>query len=263
MENIRYEIIKKHPNYIISTDGRVWDKKNNREVEYFTNPSGRKSTYLDGVYFPIDLLMGITFIREQEGYLLRFKDGDINNLNIDNLYWFLPEFEKTINDNGNEIKIPIFTIGEDGEIMEDFETISEASNFFEIHQTSITYSLKNKTFNKAIDGYVCKQEDYDIDFIDYVLNDVQENSYYIVKLNGEVKRYRTTEKILKDYPLLKQTSIHNNVKSYNLYYNKIVEGYICNYNEIEKCKEKAKERYDKKIKKELKRKDKTIYLVDR
>lgn len=260
-----FRTIKKEPDFLIGSNGKVIDKRTNEEIKPHTNIIGRPSVDLNGKNYSLDLLVALTFLSEQEGYLIKHRNGDINDISVDNLYWFLPEFEKTI-DNGNETKIPIFTINEEGEIMEEFNTISEASYFFfDTDTSSLYYSIRNKTFNKAVDGYVCKQEDYDLEFIDYVLDDVKNNSFYIVKLNGDIVRYRTVEKLLKDYPKLKQTSIYNNSKSHRLCYSNIIDGYICYYRDIEKCKEKAKERYDKKVQKELKemqRKDKTVYLVD-
>lgn len=157
---IEYKEIPNHEDYIISTNGEIWNKKENKEEDYFTNLIGRKAVILDNKQYSLDLLLLLTFKREEEeGYLIRYKDGNINNISLDNLFWYQPTFEEE-NEIAKEFKIPItkkvFVVNTDGDITMAFDKVADLAKATGIMPQQL-YVYRNTYFRK-IDAFVI---DYD------------------------------------------------------------------------------------------------------
>lgn len=256
MENVRYETIRKHPNYIISTDGKVWDKTNNRECVYTINPLGIKSAIIDGEILSLDLLLLITFKPNDKGYIIKHKDGNRDNINLDNLYWYLPPFTEYDEDECKiDMREPVYVINDEGEIIDECESYVECANVYGISQSNVGYSIRNRSYNKAVGGYICRKEDFTEEYIEELKEYVKQNYIYVLGINGDTRLFRSPKEIVKELGVSNGT-ISSAICFIS--FTKSINSYIVRYDDIDKAREKMEkkklslERSRKKNEKKLK-----------
>ena len=274
---IEYKEIKNHNNFILSSDGRIWDKKKNKETDYFTNIIGRKAVNLDNKDYSLDLLIATHFNIDGNGFLLRFRDGNTNNITAENLYWYEPtdeemaDMEKEVEEieivNGAYSK-KCFLINTDGSIREVYNSIAEMAYYNNYYLHHI-YNNQGKYLNR-INGYVYKEYNQD------VINDIRtkeierynrieiyakskithkNNIAYIINTDGTIRAE------INKYTDLSEK--YNTSKQYwrNLSrqatYNAIINGYLIPIKDwSEVTKEKILEKENKRIEKEKIKADK-------
>ena len=78
--------IKQCNGYYITTDGKIYDSENN-QLKTFKNPIGYECVEINEMYYTVAYLVARAFIDNQGCMLVGYKDGDITNINVDNLYW--------------------------------------------------------------------------------------------------------------------------------------------------------------------------------
>lgn len=86
---MRESIVKGHEIYKIYEDGTVINIKKNLKLKWQkTGAKEYHGVYLNGVSYGIHKLLAIHFIPNPNNHkIVRFKDGDIDNLSLDNLFW--------------------------------------------------------------------------------------------------------------------------------------------------------------------------------
>lgn len=266
MENIRYEIIRKHPNYIISSDGRIWDKVNNKECEYTTNSLGLKSAIIDGEILSLDLQLLLAFKHNEEGYLIKYKDGDRNNISLDNLYWDVSEWDIEGEEDKHNLpdkRRPILLLDENGKIIDSCDSLYECGKIYDIWINNIVYSAEHRSYNKVIGAFVSFVEDYDEELIEDIKEYGRNNFYWVVTLNGDIKMYCTVKDIEKDYPQMKDVNVAEITS--RIRYSKMIDGYIVRHKHIDIARQNAEKKkitLANKIKR-MDKNNKAIYLLDK
>ena len=80
--------IKQCKGYYITENGKIYDSKDN-QLKTFKNTIGYECVEINEMYYTVAYLVARAFIENTEGCMLvGFKDGDITNINVDNLYWY-------------------------------------------------------------------------------------------------------------------------------------------------------------------------------
>ncbi len=139
--------VKGHPNFIIDSEGKVFNKTTNKRMEEYINPCGFSYVILDGRWLTIAYLMKSAFFDDDDNMCIRHKDGDRTNNKLSNLYtWF--DGEITLNEDGSEKKIIIMEVdpktndvirfwGSYGEIAEEIGVTANQVRYAISHQKEI------------------------------------------------------------------------------------------------------------------------------
>lgn len=140
--------IKGHPDYVIDSDGKVWNQTTHQRVKEYINPNGFSYVVLDGYWKTIAYLMKAAFFTDDCNMCIRHRDGDRTNNRLDNLYTFFDGSE-TLDSDGNEKKIIIMEVDpKTNEVIRFWNSVNEiADNINEpIHK--VTYAIRHcKTIN--------------------------------------------------------------------------------------------------------------------
>lgn len=134
MKEIEFKTIQKAPDYLINANGIVKDKRTNKLVIPKINILGRPSVILNDKNYSLDMLVALNYDIEGEGFIIRYKDNNMNNIKADNLYWYMPteeelqELEEEIEANDpvkGAYSKQCFVINTDGTLRASYESIIE------------------------------------------------------------------------------------------------------------------------------------------
>lgn len=147
--------IKQCKGYYITTDGKIYDSDNNL-MKTFKNPIGYECVEINERYYTVAYLVARAFIENQGCMLVGYKDGDITNVCVDNLYWY---YAGEL-DSGDDKKL--YELNDKGEIIKEYESLKETVKNVHISLSTlqtrlITHDIIITKTNKIL----CKSERYD------------------------------------------------------------------------------------------------------
>lgn len=163
--------IKNFEDYSIDENGVVYDINDNI-VKTFINPCNYVCVDLNGYKQTVAYIMAKTWLKNDKNDLLvGYKDGNYNNLNVDNLYWYFKEPEK--------IEKTILMVNMEGEIVDSFEDGEEAAKELNLKLSTIFFKCGFWNNNRTLtDGcFLFFEEDFNEELLNKrikILNDIEE-----------------------------------------------------------------------------------------
>lgn len=147
--------IKQCKGYYITTDGKIYDS-NNERVKTFKNPIGYECVEINERYYTVAYLVARAFIENQGCMLVGFKDGDINNIKVDNLYWY---YAGEL-DSGDDKKL--YELNDKGEIIKEYESLKETVKNAHVSLSTLqTRLITHDIIITKTNQILCKSERYD------------------------------------------------------------------------------------------------------
>ena len=147
--------IKQCKGYYITTDGKIYDSENN-QLKTFKNTVGYECVEINEMYYTVAYLVARAFIHNDGCMLVGFKDGDINNINVDNLYWY---YQGELDSGEDKV---LYELNEQGEIIKEYESLKAATKG--AHTSLSTLQTRLVTHDIIItktNQILCKSERYD------------------------------------------------------------------------------------------------------
>ena len=147
--------IKQCKGYYITTDGKIYDSENN-QLKTFKNTVGYECVEINEMYYTVAYLVARAFIHNDGCMLVGFKDGDINNINVDNLYWY---YQGELDSGEDKV---LYELNENGEIIKEYESLKAATKG--AHTSLSTLQTRLVTHDIIItktNQILCKSERYD------------------------------------------------------------------------------------------------------
>ena len=212
--------LKKYPNYTISENGYIYDS-NNKRLKTFINPCGYPSVIIDNNIHTIAYLVANTFIENPDNNILvGYYDDNIANVKSDNLFWYYSGTDESKYSNSllkvkshynkYERKRPLemYVIDKQGNIIEEFENVGQASKHYNVSRLTIRNVLFNKYKLKGTDYYLILKEEYDEDNIEDILsqyvdkvgkNNVKQMKYYLIDKDKRLIKSFKNSKEVSDY----------------------------------------------------------------
>lgn len=134
--------IKGHSNYVIDSNGKVWNQLTHQRVKEYINPNGFSYVVLDGYWKTIAYLMKAAFFTNDGNMCIRHKDGDRTNNKLSNLYtWF--DGSETLDCDGNEKKIIILEVNpQTNEVVKFWNTVREIADDMSETIHKVTYAIR-------------------------------------------------------------------------------------------------------------------------
>ena len=148
--------IKQCKGYYITEDGKIYDSKDN-QLKTFKNTIGYETVEINEMYYTVAYLVARAFIKNTEGCMLvGYKDGDINNINVDNLYWY---YQGEL-DSGDDKKL--YELNEQGEIIKEYESLKETVKGAHVSLSTLqTRLITHDIIITKTNQILCKSERYD------------------------------------------------------------------------------------------------------
>lgn len=147
--------IKQCKGYYITDDGKIYDSENN-QLKTFKNPIGYETVEINEMYYTVAYLVARAFIENQGCMLVGYKDGDINNINVDNLYWY---YQGEL-DSGEDKAL--YELNEQGEIIKEYETLKAATKGAHVSLSTLqTRLITHDIIITKTNQIICKSERYD------------------------------------------------------------------------------------------------------
>lgn len=147
--------IKQCKGYYITDDGKIYDS-NNERVKTFKNTVGYETVEINERYYTVAYLVARAFIENQCCMLVGYKNGDINDIRVDNLYWY---YQGEL-DSGDDKKL--YELNEDGEIIKEYESLKETVKNVHISLSTLqTRLITHDIIITKTNQILCKSERYD------------------------------------------------------------------------------------------------------
>lgn len=148
--------IKQCKGYYITDDGKIYDSENN-QLKTFKNPIGYECIEINEMYYTVAYLVARAFIENTEGCMLvGYKDGDITNVCVDNLYWY---YQGEL-DSGDDKKL--YELNEEGEIIKEYESLKETVKGAHVSLSTLqTRLITHDIIITKTNQILCKSERYD------------------------------------------------------------------------------------------------------
>lgn len=147
--------IKQCKGYYITDDGKIYDSENN-QLKTFKNTIGYETVEINEMYYTVAYLVARAFIENQGCMLVGFKDGDINNINVNNLYWY---YQGEL-DSGDDKKL--YELNEEGEIIKEYESLKAATKGAHVSLSTLqTRLVTHDIIITKTNQILCKSERYD------------------------------------------------------------------------------------------------------
>ena len=146
--------IKQCKGYYITTDGKIYDSENN-QLKTFKNTVGYECVEINEMYYTVAYLVARAFIKNDGCMLVGYKDGDINNINVDNLYWY---YQGELDSGEDKV---LYELNENGEIIKEYESLKAATKG--AHTSLSTLQTRLVTHDIIItktNQILCKSERY-------------------------------------------------------------------------------------------------------
>lgn len=147
--------IKQCKGYYITTDGKIYDS-NNERVKTFKNTVGYECVEINERYYTVAYLVARAFIHNDGCMLVGYKDGDINNIRVDNLYWY---YAGEL-DSGDDKKL--YELNEQGEIIKEYESLKATVKGAHVSLSTLqTRLITHDIIITKTNQILCKSERYD------------------------------------------------------------------------------------------------------
>ena len=147
--------IKQCKGYYITTDGKIYDSENN-QLKTFKNTIGYECVEINEIYYTVAYLVARAFIENQGCMLVGFKDGDINNINVNNLYWY---YQGELDSGEDKV---LYELNEQGEIIKEYESLKAATKGAHVSLSTLqTRLITHDIIITKTNQIICKSERYD------------------------------------------------------------------------------------------------------
>lgn len=147
--------IKQCKGYYITEDGKIYDS-NNERIKTFKNTIGYETVEINGMYYTVAYLVARAFIKNDGCMLVGYKNGNINDIRVDNLYWY---YQGEL-DSGEEKAL--YELNEQGEIIKEYETLKAATKGVHISLSALqTRVITHDIIITKTNQILCKGERYD------------------------------------------------------------------------------------------------------
>ena len=147
--------IKQCKGYYITTDGKIYDSKDN-QLKTFKNPIGYECVEINEMYYTVAYLVARAFIKNDGCMLVGFKDGDINNINVDNLYWY---YAGELDSGEDKV---LYELNENGEIIKEYESLKATVKGAHVSLSTLqTRLITHDIIITKTNQILCKSERYD------------------------------------------------------------------------------------------------------
>ena len=147
--------IKQFKGYYITTDGKIYDS-NNERVKTFKNTIGYECVEINEMYYTVAYLVARAFIKNDGCMLVGFKDGDITNVCVDNLYWY---YQGELDSGEDKV---LYELNENGEIIKEYESLKAATKGAHVSLSTLqTRLVTHDIIITKTNQILCKSERYD------------------------------------------------------------------------------------------------------
>ena len=147
--------IKQCKGYYITTDGKIYDSENN-QLKTFKNTVGYECVEINEMYYTVAYLVARAFIHNDGCMLVGFKDGDITNINVDNLYWY---YAGELDSGEDKV---LYELNENGEIIKEYESLKAATKGAHVSLSTLqTRLVTHDIIITKTNQILCKSERYD------------------------------------------------------------------------------------------------------
>ena len=147
--------IKQFKGYYITTDGKIYDS-NNERVKTFKNTIGYETVEINEMYYTVAYLVARAFIKNDGCMLVGFKDGDITNVCVDNLYWY---YQGELDSGEDKV---LYELNENGEIIKEYESLKAATKGAHVSLSTLqTRLVTHDIIITKTNQILCKSERYD------------------------------------------------------------------------------------------------------
>ena len=147
--------IKQCKGYYITTDGKIYDSKDN-QLKTFKNTIGYECVEINEMYYTVAYLVARAFIHNDGCMLVGFKDGDINNINVDNLYWY---YAGELDSGEDKV---LYELNENGEIIKEYESLKATVKGAHVSLSTLqTRLITHDIIITKTNQILCKSERYD------------------------------------------------------------------------------------------------------
>ena len=147
--------IKRCKGYYITTDGKIYDSENN-QLKTFKNTIGYETVEINERYYTVAYLVARAFIHNDGCMLVGFKDGDINNINVDNLYWY---YAGELDSGEDKV---LYELNEEGEIINEYESLKATVKGAHVSLSTLqTRLITHDIIITKTNQILCKSERYD------------------------------------------------------------------------------------------------------
>ena len=145
--------IKQCKGYYITDDGKIYDSKDN-QLKTFKNPSGDECVAI--MYYTVAYLVARAFIKNDGCMLVGYKDGDITNVCVDNLYWY---YQGELDSGEDKV---LYELNENGEIIKEYESLKAATKGAHVSLSTLqTRLVTHDIIITKTNQILCKSERYD------------------------------------------------------------------------------------------------------
>lgn len=147
--------IKQCKGYYITDDGKIYDSENN-QLKTFKNTVGYETVEINEMYYTVAYLVARTFIKNDGCMLVGFKDGDITNINVDNLYWY---YAGELDSGEDKV---LYELNENGEIIKEYESLKATVKGAHVSLSTLqTRLITHDIIITKTNQILCKSERYD------------------------------------------------------------------------------------------------------
>ena len=147
--------IKQCKGYYITTDGKIYDSENN-QLKTFKNTVGYECVEINEMYYTVAYLVARAFIHNDGCMLVGFKDGDITNINVDNLYWY---YAGELDSGEDKV---LYELNENGEIIKEYESLKATVKGAHVSLSTLqTRLITHDIIITKTNQILCKSERYD------------------------------------------------------------------------------------------------------
>ena len=147
--------IKQCKGYYITDDGKIYDSENN-QLKTFKNTIGYECVEINEMYYTVAYLVARAFIKNDGCMLVGYKDGDINNIRVDNLYWY---YQGELDSGEDKV---LYELNENGEIIKEYESLKAATKGAHVSLSTLqTRLITHDIIITKTNQILCKSERYD------------------------------------------------------------------------------------------------------
>lgn len=255
-------IIKKFPDYTITQNGTIYNS-NNKRIKTFINAAGHVAAVLNDRIVTVAYLVANTWLKNDNFMCVGFRDKDITNIKVSNLFWYYEGEEEAPQKHFENIyfnqKKYVGLIDINGNVVRKYICAEDAKADWDVGR--ITDAISS---HRLLDGkYILvklidyKRENFERDYKRYFNRLVVDKSKYTDK---KVIRYDYNGNVIKEYNNINEAAKELNASKQSI--SRCCRGeLISSVNSIWRFEGDAFDRYNTKKKRKVS-KNKTILQID-